>query len=523
MARFPAETLAKDFLRRTRKRGIEVVCYAEDVYEYARGLWTRRSEQWLCNKVQRLAKRYELAYTWRDIEGVAKLVQTSAYLDESVQPPFWRSSGKNADVIVTANCILELDVRGWVKCRSHDSDLFALAGVPFLYNPTAACPDWEAFVLWMVGGDEEQARLLQQFCAWSLIIPRLPLEYMLWMVGSGNNGKSTFLKIVNYVLGEDSTTALKIDAFSGASDFRLWPVLHKLAVFCAEADPDKLRSVANLNSFVSHDPISVNRKMQKQVTVRPYTACFFASNQLPIVDDASDAFWRRLLLIKCEQKPSEPDPTLEDRLKTEASGILNWLLEPIPLLIHQKRFDVPLVVRQNVAGCHAEVNAARQFISEKLERGDEKDFIPGDQLLGLFAAWCSVNGYRQEKLPVLKAEMLRCLGSEYARVRRGLKRGRYWLRVRWQEDEKPPKQLNVTDLNEELGDLQLQVSKKKAELNRLRQRITDIENGTITAASVTATGRVQAKRSKSRVVAGCCEDGGEEIERLIRETEVDLA
>ena len=68
------------------------------------------------------------------------------------------------------------------------------------------------------------------------------------------------------------------------------------------------------------------------MTVEPTVACFFASNQEPLFDDAADAWWRRLLLVRCDRRPDEAavNPGLIDELKAEAPGILNWMLAAVP-------------------------------------------------------------------------------------------------------------------------------------------------------------------------------------------------
>ena len=228
---------------------------------------------------------------------------------------------------------------------------------------------------------------------------RLRLERILWLCGPGRNGKSTFLKIARYAIGESATSAVGLEAFSGGENFRLWPTLNKLANFCNDAHVRKTSNPASLNSFVSGDPFTVNRKFREQLTVEPATVCFFASNPMPLYSDASDAFWRRLLLFHCRQRltDEQADPGLVDDLKAEAPGILNWMLAAIPHLLAQRRFDVPESVRENVEALKSEVNAARQFIREKIQAGDaQRDWIVRDQLMGMFHAWCVANGFRQE-------------------------------------------------------------------------------------------------------------------------------
>ena len=71
------------------------------------------------------------------------------------------------------------------------------------YDPGARCPEWEAFLGNTLG--EADMRTLQMFFGLG-VKARTGLghsvEKMLWMVGSGGNGKSTCLDVLEHVYGE---------------------------------------------------------------------------------------------------------------------------------------------------------------------------------------------------------------------------------------------------------------------------------------------------------------------------------
>lgn len=146
-----------------------------------------------------------------------------------------------------------------------------------------------------------------------------------------------------------------------------------------------------INAWVSGDTFTINRKFREQLTVEPATALFFGSNTLPVFADVSDAWWRRMLLIRCRQKPTAVDASLKDRLLAEAPGILPWVLAELPGLIARKAFEIPESVEANVAGCQAQVNSARLFLSEKVGESDGQ-FQSGKQLMDVYQEWCQNNG-----------------------------------------------------------------------------------------------------------------------------------
>lgn len=475
---FPSSTvLAEEFVSQSN-----IVWFAEDVYAYshATGTYEKKSGQWLESVVlyfltQGLGSQQVDASL---VSRVCKAVKNLAYLDERHHPPIWIDTLKPAEVFVTSNGIVSIDAVASGTSPvllPHNPNLFAVCGVPYPYEPDAICPKWLDFLRWMVGQNEGEVTLLQQFCAWVFVACRLKLERFLWFCGPGRNGKSSAMTLFRWVFGERATSAVGMDAFQGGATFKLWPTVHKLANICSDAVVRRSSDVAGLNSFVSGDPFTVNRKFREQITIEPSTVCFFASNPMPLLDDPSDAFWRRLLLIRCDQRltDEEVNPTLIKELKEESSGILNWMLSAIPSLLKRRRFDIPNSVICNVEALKAEVNSARQFLNEKVEAADSVgDFLPRDELMRSYGEWCKLNHAKEVPFDVMKQEIRLAFGVELKRSRRGehreKERGRGrlngWKGVRWKEGEEPQK----STMDRLVDHLQVELAERNAEIRKLK-------------------------------------------------------
>jgi len=289
----------------------------------------------------------------------------------------------------------------------------------------------------MFRGDESLVRLLQQFCAWVFVARRLKLEAIFWIHGPGGNGKSTLLMILRFVIGELATSAVGLQAFDGGNSFALSSTINKLANFTCDAIVSRSIHVAGLNQFVSGDPIAVNQKYKSHVVVTPATPCFVASNPAPVLDDDSDAFYRRILPILCDQRLTreEMDPLLMDRLKSESAGILRWMLAAVPELVERKRFDIPDSVIRHRESLKLQVNSARQFVAECIEASDDTHWLGQASVMDVYGEWCKRNGFRKADLRRMKAEMHKAFDIEVARLRRGGHRMPLWVGVRWKEDD----------------------------------------------------------------------------------------
>jgi len=425
--------------------------YQETDYIYDNnGLYVEKPREWLPSLVDQELQRLGHSAGSRGVAELASLIRQRTFVDHciGVQPPFRLSTGISENAIIMTNGVLRILKDGTIQfSSSHDPDLFAVCGTDYDYTPAALCPRWREFVRWMAG-DRKIAFLLQQFCAWVLVACCLKLERFLWLYGQGLNGKSTFLRVLRYVYGPGSTSAVGLDAFNGVN-FKLAPTLWRLANFSMDADAAKLRSVAALNSYVSNDPLQMPRKFKSHPVIEPTTVLFIASNTPPVTKDQSDAWWRRVLPIDCRSKPAKAGPGLLDTLKMEAPGILNWALEVLPRLLARQAFRIPRSVRQEIEHRRVQVSSARQFLAEKVRAGGKDSCLTRDHVFGIFQNWCEAGGYEAEKLAVLRDEMERMFGSKYGRFRvskwQGVKpwKGDYrdnrvygWRGVEWQKEEK---------------------------------------------------------------------------------------
>lgn len=422
--------------------------FEQELYTYNpdTGAHEKRSSAWLQAAVLETLRRdfSDTRITTPLLNSLCSLVRSLAFTADGLTPPFWIESRQPANVLLMSNGMLRLDHGcrdGHWKLEPFDQNLFDVAANPYRYEPGATCPRWLEFLTWMVGGDRAVVEMIRQFTATAFIVPRLKLERFLWLVGGGRNGKSTAYSVLRYVLGEKATSALGLNAFSGAHNFRLAPILHRRANFCADASVDRRADMAALNAFVSGDPIAVNRKFREHIVIEPTTVLFFASNADPLVADPSDAFWRRLLLVRCEQKLSdnEVDPTLVNDLKAEAPGILNWLLEAIPRLIEAKAIDIPAKVRQDVAELQSQVNGFRIFAAEEIDAGGPECFISREELMQEFERWSNRNHMRRDDVVTVTSEMNRLFGSKLHRRRKGPRgtRVKGFSCVRWRPETTP--------------------------------------------------------------------------------------
>jgi putative DNA primase/helicase len=281
--------------------------------------------------------------------------------------------------------------------RDLRPDDLALQRLPVHYDPDATAPEWAGLVEeWAETG---RAEALQEYVGYALHAGGMPIHRALLLVGSGANGKGTFLHVVRKLLGEDNTTSIELQTLANEKD--------ALAQFHG--------SIANIDDDLSARQIGAGLGMFKKLTGGDHVRArqlyeegfefqatgkhLYAANKVPEVEvpDDDEAFWRRWLLVEFPNHypPSERDHELRDRLSTpEAlSGVLNWAIEGWARLLDAGKFTgEETSAHQKRQRWQRWGESVSEFISECVERDEDADRVTTSEAHERFTAWCRENG-----------------------------------------------------------------------------------------------------------------------------------
>jgi putative DNA primase/helicase len=124
---------------------------------------------------------------------------------------------------------------------------------------------------------------------------------------------------------------------------------------------------------------------------KPTFKIFMATNHKPVIKGTDHGIWRRIKLIPFTTRiPEEKqDKHLELKLRDEASGILNWLLEGIANW-KQERLKTPKAVLFATDEYRDEMDVIGNFIKEKCGQKREMT-IAIKKLYKAYSEWCEEN------------------------------------------------------------------------------------------------------------------------------------
>ena len=251
-----------------------------------------------------------------------------------------------------------------IVLRELDRDFHVTAHLPIQYDPQATAPRFLAILDRIFESDtpDEQERkkaLLQEFYGACVFGLASRFQQCLIMHGPGGNGKSTLQEIMKrFVFTGDNCCAVsplrwhEEFAVIGLRDKRLNSV---------EELPQSGRLLAGdvFKQVIGGSEIQA-RKL--------YQVCghVFSTNTFPRINDQSQGFWRRILLVSCNTPVSSGvsiDELLEG-LEGEAPGILNWCVEGAERLLKNRVYTLPASHLKEIEEWKVGTEPVRQFIRD---------------------------------------------------------------------------------------------------------------------------------------------------------------
>ena len=198
------------------------------------------------------------------------------------------------------------------------------------YDPAADCPRWRSFLDEVFDGDTELVGYLQRAVGYCLTGDTSEQKVFL-CYGGGANGKSTFLEVLTWLLGDYSANAA-FDTFDAGrrSDATndLAALKGRRLVTVIETEEDRRLAEARVKAVTGGDLVTARFLYGEFFSYRPQFKIWLAMNHKPVIRGTDRGIWRRLQLIPFTRNfEGREDRMLRATLRAELSGVLNWALE----------------------------------------------------------------------------------------------------------------------------------------------------------------------------------------------------
>lgn len=127
-------------------------------------------------------------------------------------------------------------------------------------------------------------------------LPLYKIHVIFCFVGSGNNGKSTFLDLMRKFIGDANSCDSNLHELT-TSRFGSFDLYKKLLCLIAETDWDSLQKSARLKQLSSGDFVKFEAKGKNGFSEKNYAKIIVSTNSLPPSMDDTDGYHRRWFII----------------------------------------------------------------------------------------------------------------------------------------------------------------------------------------------------------------------------------
>ncbi|MBW2598590.1 MAG: DNA primase [Deltaproteobacteria bacterium] len=301
--------------------------------------------------------------------------------------PYGRAINDNEDWICIQNGMLNLQTLDIVP---HEKEYYATFALPVSFDPDKIddCKRWISYLEETVQTPAAMAQL-QEFLGYCLL-KSTKYEKCLILLGPGADGKSTFLKIMKEMVGDQNCAAV---SFPDLEDqFQRSSLYGKLVNISTEIGAKAIES-PYFKAITSGDPINAAFKHRNTFTFSPYCKLAFAGNRLPRVLDNSDGIFRRFLPVRFKRQfLDDADPDLFIKLKEELSGIFSWALLGLHRLLDQGKFTEGEETRELLMDYRRINNPVLCYVEDRCVLGEEHS-IEKQTIYTDYKQYCSIKGY----------------------------------------------------------------------------------------------------------------------------------
>jgi putative DNA primase/helicase len=272
--------------------------------------------------------------------------------------------------------------------RDYSKEFVFLRKHPINYNPTAACPKINQF-LEEVSPDKQATQTLKELVGYCYF-RHYKFQTVFLLVGEGANGKSTFLNLLNAMLGSENVCNKPLQALTNYM-FSQGSLFGKNANIFADLPQKNFNDTGILKALSGGDYIEAEIKHKGSIKFKNYAKLIASCNEIPQSPDDSEAFYRRWIIIPFPNKfeGSGAKKGMIDELTTpdELSGFFGEAI--VAYLEAEKRgaFSYAPTTLEKKKAYLTHSNNVRLFCDESLEP-DVSSEITKQEIYSTYCDWC---------------------------------------------------------------------------------------------------------------------------------------
>jgi len=310
----------------------------------------------------------------------------------------------NRNLINLQNGLYNIKTR---ELMPHTPEALSTIRVNASYTPGAECPKFLEFLNSVL--EPELIPVIKQMFGYCLTL-RIDAEKTFMMRGIARSGKSTLIKIIENLVGQENCSNIPIQDLG--ERFKTSAIFGKLVNSYSDLPNKAILDSGVFKAICSGDLISGERKGKDIFNFRAFCKLIYSANELPFnAGDKTEGFFRRLIIIRFNKQIPEENvnPNLLEELLSEVDGILRWALEGLDVLITNRyRFPEPDAVKEEVSRYRYMSNNARAFVEDSCVVGLDYR-VERQEFYDAYCKCCSSNGTH----PMAMSKFTALIESDY--------------------------------------------------------------------------------------------------------------
>ncbi len=323
--------------------------------------------------------------------------------------------------------------------RPHDSADLITRLAPVEYDPDAECPRFKQFLKETLV-DDAVISFVKRYVGYTLTgTTRERLFAILY--GSGKNGKSTLVELLQDVMGDyatntDTETILARKYQGIGNDVAAL----KGARFVSAAEVEKGRRLAEskVKQLTGSDTVTARFLFGEPFNFRPEFKLWLSTNNKPVIVGTDDAIWDRIRLIPFTRRfeGTQADEKLPEKLREELPGILAYMVEGC-LEWQEYGLGEPESVKAATDQYRTEMDTLAAFFEARCVVSPDA-MAPATQLYKQYQMWCDDAGEKPETQKMFGMRLSE-RGFESKQITRGPHKGlKGWFGIGIRVDHPDP-------------------------------------------------------------------------------------
>jgi putative DNA primase/helicase len=264
---------------------------------------------------------------------------------------------------------------------------------PVYYRPEEGSPTtglWIKCLRKWHNGDQEAIDYLQRLAGMCLTGDTssrcFPIFY-----GEGKNGKNTFLDALMFMMGDYAGTAprtLLKESRNEEHATEIDGLLRKRLVVASETKKGMKLKTSLVKAMTGDKMMRARFMRQDYFEFQPTHKVVLMTNELPVIDETTDAIWDRVHLMKWGVRipTEEQDTHLDEKLRKEWTGILRWAIAGCLRWQSDGILKPTETIQQQTEEYRNDQNPLKSFIEEECIIGPDQ-FVSVADMRSVYDRW----------------------------------------------------------------------------------------------------------------------------------------